>query len=511
MIFHLDGQGPLYEQLTRALRDRIRSGALAVGFRLPGSRRIARSLGISRNVVLGAFDQLILEGYLEARGGSGTYVADALSTQPEKRPRGAAPQATGWRVDESLLSRRGKALVDEVRKGPMPVRADQTIEFDFQYGLVEPDATSVHLLRKFLSRSLDAGQFDYGQPAGLESLRSTIAQHLNAYRGLRVSAAQIVVVSGSQQALDLTARLLLSPGDQVLIEEPQYQGARQSFRAAGARLQAIPVDANGIRIGADTPPAKLIYSTPSHQFPTGAVVPLARRYRLLDWAAKHRALVLEDDYDSEFRYDSRPVEAVAGLCPDGPVIYSGTFAKSLFPGLRLGFLAVPPKLVKAFTHAKWLSDRACSTPIQSAVAQFMAEGHYRRHLRRMNLRYRQTRQALVEALSSSFGEHIRIQGTHAGIHLVVWFDQLPASMEPLLVREAAKCGCAVYPISSYYIYPRALEAPGLILGYSALKPDDMATAVARLRAAWSNLTTSSHRQTARSSRRPNPTRLRSRG
>ncbi|GJM11364.1 MAG: GntR family transcriptional regulator [Lysobacteraceae bacterium] len=483
MILSLDGEGPLYRQVTRALRQSIERGDLVAGERLPGTRRLAADLGVSRNIVIMAFDQLVIEGYVESRVGSGTVVADTRPmvglSVPVKRQSESA--------DTVKLSVEGKRLVDAAGQALDLARQPGKARYNFEYGLVEPDATSQAQWRRLMAQSIATAQFDYGHPAGEPGLREEVAKHLNNHRGLNIASDNVVIVSGSQQALDLVARLFVSPGDRVLVEEPQYQGARQAFVAAGANLLPSPVDADGMSIPEDAGRIRVAYVTPSHQFPTGVVMPAQRRFELLRWAASHGTLIVEDDYDSEFRYDSHPVQALAGLRSEAAVVYVGTFAKSLFPGLRLGYLAAPKSIANSLTRAKWLTDRCCSLPLQNALATFMASGDYRRHLRRMSRRYSQSRHALVSALNKWFGAKIEIGGGQAGIHLTVWFPELDGCMEATLIEFAMQVDCAVYPVSVYYIDQANKACPGLIMGYSSMQAADIEAAVERLATAWTPL------------------------
>jgi GntR family transcriptional regulator/MocR family aminotransferase len=481
VILSLDGSGPLYAQVTRSLRQAIVRGDLQSGLRLPGSRRLARYLSVSRNIVIMAFDQLVVEGYLEPRVGSGTYVA---APGPDRRP---PPGQQGTGLDTTRtpqLSPEGIRLVDAARDGLALARQRRQVKYNFEYGLVAPDVVSQRRWRQLLSNSVHQDNFDYGNPAGDPELREAIAGHLNTHRGLSVKPRQVVVVAGAQQALDLIARLFVSPGDTVIVEEPQYQGARQALVAAGAQLLPLRVDHHGLPVPVAISVARLAYITPSHQFPTGVVMPVHRRFELIRWAAATRTLIVEDDYDSEFRYDSRPLQALAGLEGEAPVVYVGTFAKSLFPGLRLGYLVAPTPLAEQLTHAKWLTDRSCPVPLQRALARFMADGDYQRHLSRMRRRYGESRRVLVEALTHNFGSRIVIQGGEAGIHLVVWFPGLSKEQEPALIAAGLEAGCAVYPIAGYYVDPDQRECPGLIMGYSGLRSEAIVAGVGRLATAW---------------------------
>jgi GntR family transcriptional regulator/MocR family aminotransferase len=290
-----------------------------------------------------------------------------------------------------------------------------------------------------------------------------------------------MIVNGSQQALDLTARILLDPGDGVVIEEPHYLGARRAFVAAGARLLTVPVDTEGLNI-ATLPDAatgaRLAYVTPSHQFPSGAIMSLARRLGLLAWAERVGAYIIEDDYDSEFRYAGRPVEALQGLDRSGRVIYIGTFSKVLFPSLRLGYMVLPPSLWHAFTTAKWLADRHTAHLEQEVLTDFICEGHFERHLRRSRTRNATRREALLDALATSLGRRVEVSGANAGMHLLVWLhDVAPADVETLIAR-AARAEVGLYSITPYYLTPP--QQAGLLLGYTAMTPAAIRAGIHRI-------------------------------
>lgn len=321
----------------------------------------------------------------------------------------------------------------------------------------------------------------YGEPGGSARLRNALAAYLGRSRGVRCDPAQVLVVTGSQQALDLTSRVLLDPGDAVLLEEPHYQGARQAFQAAGARIRTVPTDTEGIDTGAlpragDAP--RLACVTPSHQFPRGGVLTLARRLALLAWARDVDAVVLEDDYDGEFRYDVPPVEAIQGLDRDGRVVYTGTFSKVLFPALRLGYLVLPASLVEPFRAAKWTCDRHSPSLEQEALARFIEDGHFERHLRRCRKLYATRRAALLDALTHRLGAQVIVEGRAAGLHVLAWLPEVSPSGLERVLEEAARRGVGVYPVTPYYLTPP--PAAGLLLGYAGLDEAAIREGVRRL-------------------------------
>jgi GntR family transcriptional regulator/MocR family aminotransferase len=382
---------PLYRQLYDRLRLAILRGQLATGVRLPATRTFADQLGISRNTVYLAYQQLLAEGYLTSKVGYGTSVArvipETLLTLPSpSRERALAREDTV----RSRLSRRGMNMA---RLPAMPgpsVPSEPGKPPAFRAGVPALDLFPYQIWAQMVARRVrhslqDAS--DNQDPAGYRPLREAIAAHIGVTRGVRCTADQVIVVSGAQAALDLAARILLDPGDLAWIEDPGYPGARGALAGAGAQLVPIPVKADGleVRVGrVRCPGARLVYVTPSHQFPLGVTMSLAQRLALLEWANQAGAWILEDDYDSEYRFSGRPLEALQGLDGTGHVIYMGTFSKVLFPALRLGYLVVPPDLTEAFVAVRLFVDRHVPILEQMALADFITEGHFTRHIRRMH-------------------------------------------------------------------------------------------------------------------------------
>ena len=482
MLLGLDGQGPRYAQIIRALVSQLRRGVLPPGRRAPGTRELARDLGCSRNVVLMAYEQLVIEGYFVPREREGTFVALDL---PQMAPEPGDPRAGAARVRvKAPLSRGGRAVVRAARDamGAIPRRPDCAI--DFIYGLSEPDDRLLRELRRALSRPLRDRAFPYGHAAGDAALREQISRRLRVARGIARPSEQIVLTSGTQQALDICARLLLGPGDRAIVEDPGYEVAAAAFLAAGARVLRVGVDGDGLdpnRLPAGRRPARLVYVTPSHQFPTGAVLPAARRYALLAWARRARAYVFEDDYDGEFRFAGQPIPALAGLDPE-VVLYCGTFAKSLFPSCRLGYLVLPPALVEPALRCKWLADRGSSRLVEGALAELLAAGHYDRHIRRMLRRYRARRDALVRGLRRHLGAEVEIQGSSAGLHLVAWLPALGRDRVGDLVAACRERGVGVYPLTPHAARPPKRAA--LLLGYGLIDVNDIERGVSRLAHAY---------------------------
>jgi GntR family transcriptional regulator / MocR family aminotransferase len=469
MLVRLEGKGALNQRLFRGLRRAILDGRLPAGSRLPSTRALSRDLGLSRNVVLLAFAQLIDEGYADARGGSGTFVAATLPDPllaPHPGPAKTRPSGASVRL--SAHARRVVALAPLPAPG-RPPRAG--LLYDFRYGVPAvaefPQPTWNRLLMR-RARAMSINTLRYGRALGFRPLREAIADYVRRARGVSATFEQVVIVNGSQQALDLVTRLLIDRGDRVAIEEPSYVSARQVFLAAGARLLPVRVDENGL----DTSllprkePVRLAYVTPSHQFPLGGVLPVERRLELLRWADAAGAFVLEDDYDSEFWYDGRPIESIQGLDQTGRVLYSGTFSKVLFPSLRLGYLIVSESLVPTLAALKFLVDRHAATFEQEVLTDFLAEGHFERHVRRARARNAARRAAMLGAFRDTFGDSVDIAGENAGIHMVVWLRDVPASDVDELVERAATRGLGIYPVAPHYVNPPATA--GLLLGYACL-------------------------------------------
>ena len=379
---------PLHRQLYEEIRTAVLCGRLSSGARLPSTRALAADLAVSRNTVAGAFDQLLAEGYIEGRLGADTFVVQALPDELLRVPHGV-PAPTRDPAPAPVLSRRGQMLA-ATAVSPAPRDGSACA---FRPGIPVLDAFPRDLWARpsaRLYRHSASGLLSYGDPTGYPPLRRAIAEYLRAARGIDCFPEQVIVTSGSQQALDLAARVLLDPGDTAWVEDPGYGGARGALTAAGVRCAPVPVDAEGLSVTqgeALAPQARMAYVSPSHQYPLGVTMSLPRRMALLSWARRRGAWIAEDDYDSEFRYAGRPLAALQGLDPAGRVIYIGTFSKVLFPALRLGYLVAPAGVVDAFAAARALTDRHPPGPSQAVVAEFLSAGHFARHIRRMRTLY----------------------------------------------------------------------------------------------------------------------------
>ncbi len=479
LLIRLDprGGGALQQQIYAGVRRAILDGVIAPGTRLPSSRAVAEDLGVSRTTAVLALEQLLAEGYLATRPGSGTFVATDL---PDDLPQRRVVRASGS-PRHPPLSRRGTALAATPTGGqrlPGPPRP-------FRIGTPGVDVFPVRLWAQLLTRrvrSITSAQLDYGEPAGLRALREAIAAHVQAARGTQCEADQVVIVAGAQQGLELACRLLLDPGDRAWMEDPGYPGARSALVGAGARILPVRVDAEGldveagVRGGGD---GRLVYVTPSHQYPLGVPMSLPRRLALLGWASRARAWVLEDDYDSEFRYGARPIPCLHGLDVDGRVIYVGSFSKTLFPALRLGFVIVPPDLQDRLVAARAAADQHPPALDQVVLTDFIVEGHFARHLRRMRARYRERLEAVSAAAKRFCASALRLRPVQTGLHVVADLEGVGAVA---VAREAAARGVEVTPLSAYYARPaRAPDA--LVLGFAAARPEAATRAMERVAAA----------------------------
>jgi GntR family transcriptional regulator/MocR family aminotransferase len=458
------GREPLHRQLYERLRESILSGTLAPRSRLPSTRTLARELGVSRGTVEGAFAQLDAEGFLARRVGSGSVVA--LPEHARLPGKDSPLQRRGTAGARPALSRRGQLLSREVL--PPEPRDVQP----FTPCLPALDLFPTRLWARAVARqtrSLGPELMTAGEAVGFRPLREAIAAHLGTARGVRCDWRQVVVVSSTQQALDLTARLLLDEGDDVWLEEPGYLGARAAFESAGARVHPVPVDADGVQVDAGisrAPRARLAYVTPSHQYPLGVTLSLPRRLALLEWARSSGAWVLEDDYDSEFRYATRPLAAIQGLDVAGRVLYVGTFNKVMFPALRLAFLVVPEALVEAFAAARAATDGHTPLLSQAAMAHFMEAGHYAAHLRQMRLVYAERRDALLDALAREAGEWLTPGAAEAGMHVMAFLSR--GREDGDIVRRAAEKRLGVRRLSPLYLGRSSRQ--GLVLGFSGASP-----------------------------------------
>ncbi|MGB3717691.1 MAG: PLP-dependent aminotransferase family protein [Candidatus Promineifilaceae bacterium] len=472
LVLDPDSPVPLYRQLYDQLRIMILDGRIEPGFRLPPSRRIAADHQIARVTVTTAYEQLQAEGFVTSRVGAGTFVSDL----PELFPR----QVDSAGKYTASLSTWGQRVLEIGVSDERGIPAGRRT-IDFGFGRSFPHIFPYDVWRRLLARYLstdDTMLSHYGSVAGYYPLRQAVAGYLSRLRGVRCSADQVIIVSGMQQALDLLARLLLNSGDEVLVETPGYSGAFELFRTFGARLRALPVDVDGFPVEQIpvSSQARLAFVTPSNQFPRGGTMPLTRRLSLLRWAREANALILEDDYDGELRYTGHPISALQGLDRDERVVYLGTFSKVLFPALRLGYVVLPLSLANPFHQAMNLVDRGAPTLTQAAVTDFINEGHFERHLRRLRSEYGRRRRSLVEAIERYLGDGVSYSQVEAGLHVMLY---LPSVVdEKVLVNEAAYAGVGVYPGEPYHLDRPA--PPSILLGFSGLNTDEIVEGVNRL-------------------------------
>lgn len=484
MEITLDTQAslPLYRQLFDRLRGQILAGQLAAGIRLPSTRSLAAELGVSRTTTALAYEHLQLEGYIESRVGDGTRVASLWPerhAQPDPNPPADDGLVTAPRAG---LGRRGQLLADT--PFPESFYADRATAAADLFGVGQPDVslfpheTWARLIAKH-ARHLARTHSYYQNVPGYLPLREAIAAHIGVTRGVHCDREQVMLTTGAQGALDLIARALLDPGDLAWVEDPGYGGARGALLGAGADLVPVPVDLQGIDVAAGQARcrhARLAIVTPSHQFPTGVTMSLSRRLALLEWARAANAWIVEDDYDSEYRFSGRPLEALQGLAPASHVIYIGTLSKILFPSMRLGYVVAPPALVEAFVAVRRFMDIHAPLLEQVALADFFAEGHFARYVRKMRGRYLERRNALVDAIRRELGSVLDVVAPEAGMHLVAW---LPTGVDGQTITNAAAAyGLRILPVSRFCLNPPPRD--GLVLGFAGNTPWQLRAGVHQL-------------------------------
>ncbi|WP_342479753.1 PLP-dependent aminotransferase family protein [Paenibacillus sp. FSL F4-0097] len=482
LLITLDKQRPipLSRQIYEQVRNAIHSGALSGGDSLPPSRTLANQLEVSRSVILQSYELLQAEGYLEMRKGAGTYIA-------------------GLPVEEKNLQD-SENPYNFITKGPdfLTLNPSSIIENDlntvlcnFRHGVPAWDAFPMDQWQKALMNACRRASPDtlgYGPVEGSLGLRQEIARLLRSTRSMPVVPEQIVITSGATQALDILSRIFVSKGDHVVVEDPSHNVVREIFSFAGAVVTPIRVDLEGISVdelqascdhikeGPHKKP-KLAYVTPSHQFPFGVTLSMKRRVQLLEWAKANQAFIIEDDYDSEYRYEGPKLSSLAGLDVDGRVIYVGSFSKVLFPSLRIGYVVLPPTLIQPFLAVKWITDRMSSALDQEALAEFIQNGHYARHVTQMGKLYAARRACLVKSLNAEFGSRVRYYGEEAGLHLLIELES--GADEHRIAELALRYGVRVYPASSYFVGSKP-QGPVFLLGYSNLTENQIKMGVNRL-------------------------------
>ena len=477
MLLRLGPERPLYRAVYAALREAILSGRLQAGSRVPGTRALAKQLGVSRIVVLTAFERLVEEGYISSARGSGSRVA---VRRPVAAPTSAA--ATPLRGEISAYARRVVAL--RAPESAAQIRLAHLPAIDFRYASFIPDAAALRSWQRAIATAARGSQFDYPDPAGLARLRQTLCGYLRRHRGVVAEPGDILILNGSQQALDLTARVLSERGAVIGIEDPHYQGSRLAFLGAGARLIPCAVDADGLdieRCAKRLVNARALYVTPSHQYPTGAIMSIERRLGLLAWAAAHRAWLIEDDYDSEFGLESGAIPALQGLDRRQCVIYIGTVVRTLSPGLRLGYVVVPEMLRDAFRGLKWLADRGSSPLEQRALGAFIESGAYARAQRRMSRALAQRRERLLISLQRCLND-TGVTWTGSGAHAFLRIADVQADKTDAFLDFAVRRGVRLYNAASYYL--RRPHSATLVCGFATLSPQEIEEGVERFAHAY---------------------------
>ncbi len=468
----LGDRGDLSARIYRQLLDAVLDGRLRAGERLPATRELARRLDVSRNTVAAAYERLTAEGVLVGQVGVGTFVSSVPT--PDRRKRGrprTAPAGSGLRPRRLWMSIPDRGHGDD----------SHGYAYDFRVGVPDARLFPFETWRRLMGRQLRPAAvhaFGYGDPEGHPGLRAAIARYAGVSRSVRAGADDVLVSQGAQQALDLIGRVLIEPGTCVAVEEPGYPPARHLFQSLGARVVGIPVDGEGLDVAALPAAAKLVYTTPSHQFPLGTPMSLARRGALLDWAERHGAVLVEDDYDSEFRFSDRPLEPLQSLDRHGRVIYVGTFAKTMLPALRVGFLVAPAALRPALRKAKWLTDWHGETFTQAALARFIDEGLMAGHVRRVNREYAARHQQIVAALERDLAEWLQLVPSAAGLHLCAGIRPGATVDVDKVLRRARQVGVLVPALADFCA--QAPARAGLVLGYGAITRDRIDEGLRRL-------------------------------
>jgi GntR family transcriptional regulator/MocR family aminotransferase len=463
---------PLYRQLYLQIRKQILSGRIQGGVRLPSTRTLSKELSLSRITILNAFDQLIAEGFLASRTGAGTYVGNEWESRgiadddSQRQP----PRLSD--LSQSVLSLRsnhfrGVSYADWAAGSPTSFLPSHSAY----------DAFPQHIWKRLMNRHLHKptkAMLGYGELQGLQALRTAIAEYVFDARGIDCSAEQVVIVSGAQQAFNLLGMLLLNPQDRVWMEDPGHIAARIALQAQGGLVVPLRIDEQGIDIQqglAQCPDARLVFTTPSRQHPLGVTMSFARRQELIDWAAHNQSWIIEDDCDSEFRYNGRPLPALCAMDQWARVIYVGTFSKVLFPSLRLGYVILPHALIEPFCTLRAVMDRSPPTLLQAVTADFMGEGHFLGHIRRMRALYQARQQALVEQLQQRLGGFFKITPVEAGMHLIAWLP--PQLDDDAIAKELARHNIHTYALSDYCI--EHVLPPALLIGFAGT-PEDQAKA-----------------------------------
>lgn len=464
LIGRKDLSGEIYRQIRRA----ILAGRLRPGDRLPPSRELARELAVSRMTVIVAYERLDSEGFITSRLGAGTFVSGLVS--------GGESPPTRRRSRGAL---RPRAIWDSIS---LATAFDYPAEFDFRTGIPDASLFPHEAWRRLVARALRSSEVAtgaYGHPAGHYGLRAAIARHLAISRGVRASAEDITITSGTQQALDVLARTLLAPGEKIAVEDPGYGPPNRLFQALGLRVIGIPVDRNGLVVDALPRDVRAVYVTPSHQYPLGVAMTPLRRQALLTWADRNNAAIIEDDYDSEFKFAERPLDSLQALDTKGRVIYVGSFSKTLLPALRLGFLIAPRSLQSALHKAKFVSDWHTPTLAQAALAHFIEDGEFARHIRKANKVYRERHKMLANAITCDFNDHLELIPSSTGLHLAALARTASAEQLTAVFRRAIDVGVVFHRLSVLAVCDPG--PVGVVLGYGAIATGQIQEGLRRLR------------------------------
>lgn len=473
MEFHVSlvGRKGLTGEIYRQLRKAIIDGVLGPGDQLPSSRELAQRLDVSRTTVTVAYERLAAEGYVSSRVGAGTVVSfarpPAAGTRRNRKPAGVLRPRSVW---------------DSVR---VPGPFDRRPRFPFLTGMPDSSLFPHQSWRRLVSRELrspGASGGDYGDAAGHTGLREAIARHIAVSRGLEASPDDITITNGTQQALDIMARVLLAPGDRVAVEDPGYHPPARLFRTLGAQVTGVPVDAEGLVVDALPRNTRFVYVTPSHQYPLGVTMSMRRRQALLEWAGLVNAAIIEDDYDSEFRFGGRPIEPLWTLDNSGRVVYIGSFSKTMLPTLRLGFIVTPPSLSAAAHKAKHVTDWHTSMLLQAALARFIDDGFFARHVRKAGGVYRQRHEMILEILRCSFADVLEVIPSAAGLHITATARAHSAEELSGVARRASDRDVVLHRLSRFGVDRPA--QPGFVLGYGAIETGNIEEGLQRLRACF---------------------------
>lgn len=471
---------PIYRQIYESIRLSILEGKLQPKTQLPATRFLAKQLNLARMTIINAYEQLFAEGYLESKKGAGTFVAARL---PEDFLNAEKPQKKHLEITKRIikLSNFGNHLAQNGEKILRPYNTQKV--FPFRHGIPAIDEFPFEIWSKILQKQLKSANsniFSYGDIQGFAPLREAIANHLGQSRGVHCTAEQIIITNGTQQTLDLIGNIFLSKNDEVCLEDPTYFGARDVFSAIGAKLMPVPVDEEGFNVEeakVKSRKPRLIYVTPSHQYPLGMTMSLARRMNLLEWVRETESFIVEDDYDSEYRYAGRPLASLQGLDKHGSVIYIGTFSKMIFPALRLGFLVAPKDLVEIFKAAKALRDWHSPNLDQAVLAEFISEGHFAKHLRKMRGIYQKRQQILVEEAEKHLKGMLEVSPATSGMHLIGWLPEGADDWQ--IFQEARKQNLQIAPLSASCLEQKLRG--GFFLGYTAFNETQIKEGVGKLR------------------------------